>query len=122
MKSVAMKYFSTYRRYFAFAMATIILMAPYSPAKAETEDEEKFSISVGLFVTSRDSKTRLDAQGNSMDGTTVDVEGELGLDTSDSVFRVDGYYKFNEKHRINFSWFDLSRTGSKQTQRATFGS
>lgn len=50
-------------------------------------------------------------------GTEVDVESEFGLDTSDSVFRVDGYYHFNEKHRIDFSWFDLSRTGTKQTQR-----
>ncbi len=98
-------------------IAFIVLLTPISQAKAQTSAQEKFSISVGLFVTNRDSKTQFDAQGTGMDGTEVDVESEFGLDTSDSVFRVDGYYNFNEKHRIDFSWFDLSRTGSKQTQR-----
>ena len=113
MNNIAMKYFNTHHRLFIIVIA--ILFAPLS--MAETREQEKFSISVGLFVTDRDSKTRLDAQGSGMDGTEVDVEGELGLDTSDSVFRLDSYYNFNEKHRIDFSWFDLSRTGSKQTQR-----
>lgn len=117
MKNIATKCFSNYRRYYCFGMATIALMTPFSQAAAQTSAQEKFSISVGLFVTDRDSSTRFDAQGSGMDGTEVDVESEFGLDTSDSVFRVDGYYNFNEKHRIDFSWFDLSRTGSKQTQR-----
>ena len=113
MNNIVMKYFNTHHRLFIIAVA--ILFAPLS--MAETRELEKFSISVGLFVTDRDSKTRLDAQGSGMDGTEIDVEGELGLDTSDSVFRLDSYYNINEKHRIDFSWFDLSRTGSKQTQR-----
>jgi hypothetical protein len=50
------------------------------------------------------------------DGTEVDVEGDLGLDSSDSVFRIDGYYRFNQKHRLDFSAFDLSRTASKDIE------
>ena len=33
------------------------------------------------------------------------------------MFRIDGYYRFNEKHRLDFSWFDLSRNSSKQISR-----
>ena len=117
MNNFAIENASRCRRYYCLAMATVILLAPFSQAAAQTTDQEKFSISVGLFVTNRGSNTRFDAQGTGLDGTEVDVESEFGLDTSDSVFRVDAYYNFNEKHRIDFSWFDLSRTGSKQTQQ-----
>lgn len=107
----------TDRRLHCLAIVAMVLMNPFSPATAQTSDQEKFSISIGLFVTDRDSETQFDGQVGSMIGTNVDVESELGLNTSDSVFRLDGYYRFNQKHRIDFSWFDLSRTGSKQIQR-----
>ena len=45
------------------------------------------------------------------------MEEELGLDKTDSVFRLDGYYRFAEKHQINFSAFDLSREATTQIQK-----
>lgn len=50
-------------------------------------------------------------------GTDVDFENDLGFDASDSVFRIDGNFQFNEVHRIDFSAFDLSRSASKQIQQ-----
>ena len=85
-------------------------------AVAQSADSEKFSVSLGVFITDRDTQTRLDGTVPG-DGTDVDVENDLGFDASDSVFRIDGYYRFNEKHRLDFSWFDLSRTASKQIQK-----
>ena len=99
------------------AIAAMVLMNPFSNAVAQSADAERFSFSLGVFITDRDSKTRLDAQVGGMTGTEVDVEGDLGVDSSDTVFRLDGYYRFNQKHRVDFSWFDLSRTGTKQIQR-----
>jgi hypothetical protein len=92
--------------------ATTLLLA--SPATA-LADDEKFSVSLGVFLTERDSQTRVDGSiPNS--GTPVDLENDLGFDKSDTVFRLDGYYRFNDKHRIDFSVFDLSRSASKQIQ------
>lgn len=85
-----------------------------NPATALAEDGN-FSVSLGAFLTNRDSQTRVD--GTIPDsGTPVDLENDLGFDKSDTVFRIDGYYRFNEKHRIDFSVFDLSRSASKQIQ------
>jgi hypothetical protein len=92
--------------------ATTLVLATPTTALA---DDENFSVSLGVFLTNRDSKTRVD--GTIPDsGTTVDLENDLGFDKSDTVFRIDGYYRFNEKHRIDFSVFDLSRSASKQIQ------
>lgn len=95
-------------------VALIFLEMP--AAMAQADDDTKFSLSVGVFVADRNSKTRVDGTAG-MDGTTVDLEGDLGLNRSDSVFRIDGYYRFNKKHRLDFSAFDLSRTASKVIEK-----
>ena len=96
----------------AIAVAATLVLA--SPATA-LADDENFSVSLGVFLTDRDSQTRVDGSIPGS-GTPVDLENDLGFDKSDTVFRVDGYYRFNEKHRIDFSVFDLSRSASKQIQ------
>ena len=81
-----------------------------SSAFAETDDSS-FSLGVGAFLTDRNSKARVDST-NGDRGTEVDLEDDLGLDNSDTVVRVDGFWRFAEKHRIDFSVFDLSRFAS----------
>jgi len=97
----------------AVAIAATLVLGSPTTALA---DDENFSVSLGLFLTERDSQTRVD--GTIPDsGTPVDLENDLGLDKSDNVFRIDGYYRFNEKHRIDFSVFDLSRSASKEIEK-----
>ena len=117
MKDISTNRSNANRWRFCLAVTAIFLVIPFSQAFAQADDYTKYGISVGIFITDRDSKTRFDAQANPASGTTVDLESELGLDTSDTVFRLDGYYRFNQKHRLDFSWFDLSRTGSTPIQR-----
>ena len=103
--------------YKSFFMPLVALMFLEIPtAIAQADDDTKFSISVGVFLTDRNSKTRVDGT-TGMIGTEVDLEGDLRLNQSDSVFRIDGYYRFNQKHRLDFSAFDLSRTASKVIEK-----
>ena len=96
----------------AQAAVFVTLLAP-APA-AYAQDDPTFSLSLGGFFTNRESKTKVD--GDVSDGTPVDLEGDLGLEKSDTVFRVDAYWRFADKHRIDFSAFDLSRSASKRIQ------
>ncbi len=96
-------------------IAAVALLFSAMPTVAEqsADIDDRFSVSLGMFFADRDTVTRLD--GDIPDsGTEVDLEGSLGFDRSDTVFRIDGYFRFNEKHRLDFSAFDLSRNGSKQ--------
>jgi len=103
--------------YVTLLMTLVALMLLEIPAaEAQADDDTKFSLSIGVFVTDRNSKTRVDGSAG-MDGTEVDLEGDLGLNRSDSVFRVDGYYRFNKKHRLDFSVFDLSRSATKVIEK-----
>ena len=93
--------------------AALILSA--APVAAPAPEGDRYSLSLGVFVTDRDTETRLDSAAG--DGTDTDFESDLGLDASDTVFRVDGYYRFAERHRADFSVFDLSLSNSNQIER-----
>ena len=92
----------------------VALFSSIAPAVADEEDDDfnRFGFSVGVFLTDRESKSKLNGTlGN--EGTVIDLESQLGLDTSDTVLRLDAYYRFNEKHRLDFSVFDLSRSKTR---------
>lgn len=99
--------------------ATLLLacLALFLPFMAAAQDDHRFSLSLGAFVTDRGSEARVDADNGTI-GTRVDLESELGLDTSETVFRLDGYFRFNDRHRIDFSVFDLSRDATRQIDTA----
>ncbi len=81
--------------------------------KAEKLPWDKASISLGSFVSSTDSTVRLSAKGV---GIGINVEEALGLDTTQTVFRAGGLWRFsdNRRHRADLSWFALRRDGNKQ--------
>jgi hypothetical protein len=83
---------------------------------AQSVLDDRFSITLGAFITNRDTNTRIDSATLGT-GTDIDLENDLGLDSSDAVFRVDGHYRFSQKHRVNFSIFDLSRDNTAMVQR-----
>ncbi len=91
----------------------LVCLALLVPGVATAQDDKRFSLSLGVFITDRSSETRVDGADGSI-GTPVDLESEFGLDASENVFRLDGYFKFNERHRIDFSVFDLSRDATRQ--------
>lgn len=92
----------------------VALLAIATPATADEGDDDlnRFGISLGVFVTDRESESRLKGSLGTP-GTIIDLESDLGLDRSDAVFRVDGYFRFNEKHRLDLSVFDLSRSKTR---------
>lgn len=46
-------------------------------------------------------------------GTTVDFTNTLGGDTSTDAFRVDGLYRFNDRHAVGLSWYRVGLSGEK---------
>jgi hypothetical protein len=46
-------------------------------------------------------------------GTTIDLTNTLGVDTSTDAFRLDGLYRFNDRHAIGLSWYRVGLSGDK---------
>ena len=98
-----------------FSFALLITLYSLSVNAGENENEgkpwERFSFNLGGFITAINSDVSLGVEGL---GISVNVEEALDLDSSVSVFRVDGLWRFtrNLRHRLDLGWFDISRDSS----------
>lgn len=83
---------------------------------AHRDPWEKWYISGGAFLADLDNSIRYGRPGV---GLEFDVEETLGLKRSQTVFRFEGGFRFggNNRHRLDFTWFDLSRDAIRDLRR-----
>ena len=105
------------RRHWVIIPVAFLLLAVGPVAYAQGEPEwrswpigERFGINVGAFFANLDTKIRLDGTGGAL-GTGIDFEQDLGLDDTKTRLMVEGHWRFFKKHRLDFSYFDLDRSG-----------
>jgi hypothetical protein len=95
-----------------FVASLIFFITPALAENPASHDTpwEKFSLDLGYFI----ANTNTDISLGSGLGLTVSVEDLLGLDSTDSVFRVGGSWRFtdNRRHRLDLDWFSFRRDGS----------
>jgi len=68
-----------------------------------------FSIKLGGYVPLTDTNIRIDGTGGLGLGTEIDFENDLNLDEEVFSYRIDAQWRFFDRHRLNFSFFDLTR-------------
>jgi len=85
-------------------------LVPLAASAQPTADRERASIMVGAFITDRQSNTRFDSDAG--DGTDLDMEDDLGLESSTNAARIGGYVWLGRRHRLDGAYFDLSRTAT----------
>ena len=94
----------------ASSVVCLALSLPLAASAQPTKGGERASIMVGAFITDRQSETRFDS--NAGDGTDIDMEDDLGLDSSTNVGRIGGYVWLGKRSRLDGAYFDLSRSAS----------
>ena len=87
---------------------------------ADTERPWKtFTIKLGGYVPITDTNIRVDGTGGLGLGTEIDLENDLGLDEELTTYRIDAQWRFFDRHRLNFSFFDLTRDATTSLRRNT---
>ena len=90
----------------------LIGLALAAPAATQTERTDKglprFEARFGGLIFSRDTDLIFSTDAGL--GTRFDLEDDLGQDRSDAVVRFDGLYRFSKRHRVDFSYFRISRS------------
>src|SRR5688572_3950629 len=97
----------------AVALASVVVTPPLALAQG-APNRERGSVLLGAFVTDRDTTARLDSAFG--EGTDIDLEEDLGLQSSMSVARIGGYYWFTPRHRFDASYFELTRSVTNPVQ------
>ncbi len=102
------------RRLSGFVVLLVLTSGAYAPdASAAGPDPEtdRFNVSLGTYVISFDTTAQLSPASGA--GTAVDLESILGLDNRRTDVRLDGYWRFSRRHRIDVGYFLDSRNGLK---------
>ena len=88
------------------------MASPVMGTEAEQQKDpwETYAITIGGFFSSLDTSFRV---GSGV-GLDLDAEELLDMDSTTTVFRVGGLWRFtdNKKHRLDFSWFAFHRSSS----------
>jgi len=96
----------------------LLLMGLVFASSSWADSEElgpwkKFKFSAGNYFVFHDTRVRLDSKTLGR-GADIDLEEQLNLDPIVQSFRFDAYWRYLPKHRLEFSFFDISREGSSR--------
>jgi hypothetical protein len=99
--------------------ASIISVSAISSADAEEESPayafpDKWMLRVGSYIIDG-ANTQFTVNGlGGVVGTTIDFKKDLGGEDKDTIPRIDAYYRFNERHRVDFTAFSVDRAGERE--------
>ncbi|MFQ5756772.1 MAG: hypothetical protein ACE5H7_11895 [Acidiferrobacterales bacterium] len=72
---------------------------------------DRLQVNVGaFFLDDVDTKTVLRSTTTPA-GVIISFDKDLGVEERDVTPRVDGFYRFNRRHRLDFSYFQIERDG-----------
>ena len=92
-------------------LLTFITPAVSSAADNTPSPWKKFSVDFGFFYPIFNTGVRLDSKTLGR-GTDIDGEKDLNLDSELSLFRAEAQWRFFPKHRLEFTYYNISRDSS----------
>ncbi len=89
----------------------VCCLFPATSFATQEEIDERFKINLGMFWIWQ-TDTTVAATKNGLVGSTIHLQDDLNLETDNQNFKIDGYYRFTNHHRIEFAYFGLRSDGS----------
>lgn len=93
------------------------LLSAVFNARAQTDYdtrhiEDRFSLSIGAYEQV-DYQTKIRLSDDDLGiGAVLDLEDSLNVEKdTGTVLRLDGHYRFNRAHRVEWTWYGAERTG-----------
>lgn len=104
--------FNSILKKIAFLLVALLLTTS-SIAHAKEAIDDRFKIALGGYTLVRDDTTISLTEPTLGVGISIDPENTLGLETKQTVLRLDGHYRFTKEHALTYSIYSLSSTGNK---------
>lgn len=96
----------------------LVMMALFTAKHVYAEEvvPDKFKISIGGYSLIRNDASMSLTEPNLGAGVSINPQDTLGLETEQTVLRLDGYYRFSQKHALVYSWYRISSDGKKTVE------
>jgi len=99
------------------ASASMLILAVFGQVNAQESGADKFKIALGGYALTRYESTLALTEANTGLGVSISPEDTLGVKREQAVFRVDGRYRFNNRHSVTFSWYRIGSNGNRSIQK-----
>ena len=74
---------------------------------------DKYMVRIGSYIVDgADTQFSVTSDIGGL-GTVIDYSRDLGGESRETIPRIDAYYRFNPRHRIDFTAFSIGRQGSR---------
>jgi len=73
---------------------------------------DRWMVRLGAYIVDG-SNTQFSVNSALGVGAAVDYQKDLGGEDGDTIPRIDAYFRFNERHRIDFTAFSIDRKGER---------
>jgi hypothetical protein len=95
-------------------IAAFACLVTAPPVLAEGGDplSDPFQLTLGTFLVNTDTEVRVD--GKLGTGTPIDFDRSFGDDGDQTRFRLDGSWRFAERHKVRAMVFSTSRSNSRE--------
>jgi hypothetical protein len=107
----------TSRLHIAAAFAAVLAVMAGTANDAVASDEaiafgkETFKLNLGYYRPNFSSTVAVGVPGTAP--PAISGENDLGLDNNLGGYRFDGYWRFADRHRLYFGYYQLDRTATK---------
>ena len=78
-------------------------------------NDGRVQLTFGLFLPSINSSAQISRKSGAI-GTTINLESAFNLPRSETLFRFNGIYRFNNFHSVEGYFYDLNRSGQNTPQ------
>ena len=95
-------------------LTTVMMAGSVSAAEDEAAVyafPDKYMLRLGAYIVDG-ADTQFSVSKDGL-GAVIDYARDLGGDSRDTIPRIDAYYRFNPRHRIDFTSFSVDRKGSR---------
>lgn len=97
----------------AVVVATGMMAGSVNAAEEAVAFPDKWMLRLGAYIVDgADTQFSVSSDIGGL-GTVIDYSRDLGGESSDKIPRIDAYYRFNPRHRIDFTSFSVDRKGTR---------
>jgi len=100
----------------ALLVGTAAFAADWGTDTTAIYKRDRFTINLGAMFASFGTDASLDSTYYGR-GTALDFQRDLGMDKSQTTWRLDGAWRFTPRQQLYFSYVDISRDGNKNINR-----